>query len=696
MIHSTHRNLGHQQPLRPAGPSRYELAMAGTCDGLWDWNLDSDEIHYSASCAAMLGLADGNAADACAWRDILHPDDRASMLAAIDELTSGRVEGLDAELRLRHRDGHYVEVLARATLVRSGGRPARVVGTYVDLSRIKLAEGLANQRMEMLEMVAAVSTMMVGTPAQQLGAAIEHALARAGQVCVVDRAYVFEFDGDDGDQSSMSNTFEWCAVGVTPERDNLQSIPAADLAWWMEQLRSRGRIQLTSLDDLPASAVNERETLAAQCIRSLLVLPMWVDARIVGFIGFDDVHGERIWLEEEISTLQVMANVIAAALDKRRGELELQHSEERYRDLVESTSDRVWECDPELRYTYAQGTREAWLGQSPDTVLGCSLFDQCPPGEAERVRAMLHTLSANAAPINGLLRAVMAQDGSMVVLETHAAPRLGPRGELLGYRGFDRDVTARCHLQEQVRQAQKMEAVARLAGGVAQDLTTLLVPAAGYCDLLATEVADQPEALTTVGEVSAAVRRAGELVEQLRGFALRQPLAAAPVQLDALLLGFERPLRATLRPETVLRVEPAAADAVVQGNADQLKQMLMNLAMNAQEAMPGGGLVTISTARAALSRQDCAAWDGLRPGEFVTLTVRDHGVGIDPETRSRIFEPFYTTKPPGQGIGLGLATVYGIVKQHGGAVRCESEAGAGTAFTVMLPLRANDAKPSAA
>jgi two-component system, cell cycle sensor histidine kinase and response regulator CckA len=247
------------------------------------------------------------------------------------------------------------------------------------------------------------------------------------------------------------------------------------------------------------------------------------------------------------------------------------------------------------------------------------------------------------------------------------------------------DITERRLLEEQYNQAQKMEAVGRLAGGVAHDLNNLLTPILGYAELLENAFTTGDARLDSVKEMSQAGLRAKDLVRQLLAFSRKQTLDFKRIDVNETIRGFEKLLRRTLREDVRVRVRLAVETHTIRGDVGQIEQVLMNLAINAQDAMPDGGDFAIETREIELGEEHGATHADIPPGKYVLLTVSDTGSGMDADTMARIFEPFFTTKPAGKGTGLGLATVYGIVKQHGGTIAVYSELGVGTSFKLYFP-----------
>jgi two-component system cell cycle sensor histidine kinase/response regulator CckA len=271
----------------------------------------------------------------------------------------------------------------------------------------------------------------------------------------------------------------------------------------------------------------------------------------------------------------------------------------------------------------------------------------------------------------------------------NAAALLDADGNFLGIQGELTDTTERRRLEERLLQAQKMEAVGRLAGGIAHDFNNILTAILGYANLLAEEVSGERQAKDDVEGIRKAAARASNLTKQLLAFSRRQPISPKIIDLNALVQETERMLKRLLTEDINFSLSLSARSPTVLADAVQMEQVLINLAVNAKYAMPRGGSLFIGTRNASLDSPRTVGPDSLPPGEYLVLEVKDSGAGIAPEIRGLIFEPFFTTKPKDQGTGLGLSTVYGIARQAGGAVGCESEPGHGATFSVWLPVAAS-------
>ncbi len=369
-------------------------------------------------------------------------------------------------------------------------------------------------------------------------------------------------------------------------------------------------------------------------------------------------------------------------------EIELAHlasqraSEETYRLLFESNPHPMWVYDREtLAFLAVNNAAVEHYGYSREEFLGMTLKEIRP---REDVRALLENVARVTSGLDrsGIWRH-LKKDGTVIEVEVHSHTLsfAGRPAELvLAY-----DVTERRHLEEQLRQSQKMEAVGRLAGGVAHDFNNLLTAISGYTQLLLEETPDGDPRHRDLEEIYKHTRRASDLVRQLMLFSRRKLTKPVVCNLNLILKDILKLLRRVIGEDIELVTHLPADLERIRADPGQIEQVLVNLAVNARDAMPEGGRLTIETANLAAAPLGAGAVPELAPGPWVALTVSDDGHGMDRETLSHIFEPFFTTKPEGQGSGVGLAVVYSVVRQHGGSIRVHSEPGRGATFHIYLP-----------
>src|SRR5450432_3426047 len=280
------------------------------------------------------------------------------------------------------------------------------------------------------------------------------------------------------------------------------------------------------------------------------------------------------------------------------------------------------------------------------------------------------------------------KDGSTFWASMVLSPIYDPAGVLIGFGNITHDLTERRHMEDQLIQSQKMEALGRLAGGVAHDFNNLLSAVLSYSEMLAADLKEGDPMREGLEEITGAGLRAVDLTKQLLAFSRQQVLQTKIVDLTEIVVGMEKMLRRLIGEDVELTAACAPVLGKVRVDPGQIEQVIMNLALNARDALPRGGRVTIETADVVLDEEFAKEHEGVKPGPHVMLAVTDSGIGMDRATQDRIFEPFFTTKGAGKGTGLGLATVLGIVEQSGGGVWCHSELGQGTRFKILLPALA--------
>jgi PAS domain S-box-containing protein len=369
---------------------------------------------------------------------------------------------------------------------------------------------------------------------------------------------------------------------------------------------------------------------------------------------------------------------------RRDAERALRESEARYRSLVEHTSDVITMSDADGRWTYASPSVERILGYTAEEFLALDPFSAVHPDDLPEVTESFRRLVDEGVPFATNEFRFRHKNGAWRVLEVISTMRTTHEGRTT-VLGAARDVTDRRLLEEQFRQSQKMEAVGRLAGGVAHDFNNLLTVIAGYCDLLREEVREQPRLRDDVEEIARAADRAAALTRQLLAFSRRQLLTPRVVDLNDVVVRMEGMLRRLIGEDIELVTRLDASLGPVRADPNQIEQVIMNLAVNSRDAMPRGGRLTLETANVE-ARSPIAYRHFLVPaGTYATLAVTDTGSGMDPDTLEHVFEPFFTTKEQGKGTGLGLPTVYGIVRQSGGNVIMRSDPGRGTTVRVYLP-----------
>ena len=474
-------------------------------------------------------------------------------------------ETLTLDTTYLRKDGSEVAVAFSASLMGTGtGAGQRIVSVAQDITERKRAEADLRFRADFEQIICTASKSFVNLPSSDIASEIDRILAAVGEFLNAGRGYVFTFS-DDG--RSMSSTHEWSASGIEPRFGGLQQLSTTDFPWWMERLNRLEDIRVDRVADLPEGERRTRETLEAQDVRSLVLLPMALGGHLFGLIGFDAVGEERQWSEDAVALLAVVRDIIMNALERERT-------------------------------------------------------------EAER-RA----------------------------------------------------------LEAQVQHAQKLEGLGVLAGGIAHDFNNILAAILGNAELAMLALPEGAAASSSVGEIRAAAVRAAELVSQMLAYSGKTPFSLEAVDLNRLVTEMGRLLRVTLSKNAELRYYTGDDLPAIRADAARVRQVAMNLITNASEALGDEpGVVSVSTGVVQATREYLAGAylaGNLPEGEYVFLQVTDTGCGFEAEVEAELFDPFFSTKFTGRG--LGLAAVFGIVRGHQGAIFVRGRSGRGATFRVLFP-----------
>jgi PAS domain S-box-containing protein len=364
---------------------------------------------------------------------------------------------------------------------------------------------------------------------------------------------------------------------------------------------------------------------------------------------------------------------------------QLTKREEIFRLISENAADMIAVVDADGNRIYNSPAYGRILGYSPDELKNISALEQIHPDDRQAVQD-----AAKEARTGGVGRRIeyrmRRKNGTWLVFESTASTVLSPTGAVEKLVIVNRDITDRKHLEEQYRQAQKMEAVGRLSGGVAHDFNNLLGVIIGYSEFLQERLEQANPLRASVDEILKAGHRAASLTRQLLAFSRQQVLDPKVLDLNNVVSDMEKLLRRLIGEDMELTILRGTALGTVKADQGQLEQVIMNLAVNARDAMPEGGQLTIQTEDMVMDEAFVRRYPyPVKPGPYVKLTVSDTGIGMDADTKARAFEPFFTTKEKDKGTGLGLSTVYGVVKQSGGYIDVETSPGAGTTFQIYLP-----------
>ncbi len=427
----------------------------------------------------------------------------------------------------------------------------------------------------------------------------------------------------------------------------------------------------------------EVESVGAASI-DWLGVPLTIGDQTIGALVVQSYSQKVRYGTAELEILTFVSQQVASAIEHKRSQEALQKSEARYRSLVQHAAYGIYRSDGQGRFLNVNPALVKMLGyNSEEEVLALDINRDVFLDAEQRLQLVNSLQSADR--VEGIEAKWRRKDEKVITVRLSGRVVRDAAEKIRGVEMIAEDVTDRRALEDQLQHSQKMEAVGRLAGGVAHDFNNILTVIKGYSDLLIHSLPDGDPLRNEVDEIRKAADRAATLTRQLLAFSRRQVLAPKLLDLNSIVSNMEKLVRRLLGEDVELRAVLEPQLARVKADPGQIEQVIMNLAVNARDAMPRGGKLTIETANVELDDAYAREHAIVVPGAYVMLAVSDSGIGMLHETRAHIFEPFFTTKEQGKGTGLGLSTVYGIVKQSGGYIWVYSEPGQGTTFKVYLP-----------
>jgi two-component system, cell cycle sensor histidine kinase and response regulator CckA len=596
---------------------------------------------------------------------LIIPPDRNAETRWLAEML-GRGQKVVLETRRLRKDGSLIDVLFSAAPVAVAGKHVAVYVLYRDITEQKRTEQLNSALYRIAQKTSSADDL------QQLYAAIhsivgELMYARNFYVALCDteaQTISFPYFVDEADPPpSRKKMGRGLTEYVVRTGEPFLCSPEA-----FERLQQQGEV----------------ESIGAPSV-DWMGVPLKVANRTFGVLALQSYSESVRFDEKDREVLTFVSQQIASAVEHKRHEEALRTSEARYRSLVDSAVYGICRCSTDGRFLDANPALIAMLGYD-DAGQVLSLDPRkdvfITSDDHDRLmREFEHTAHQDNLEFHWKRR-----DGKLITVRISGRLVVSSDGNDNVVEMFAEDITERRVLETQFRQAQKMEAIGRLAGGVAHDFNNLLTVISGYTEqLLERTVAPDP-LFSKIEAIHHATGRATSLTRQLLAFSRKQLLELKVVDINSIVSGIERLLLPLIGETIELQTMLATDLGRTRADAGQIEQVVMNLVVNSKDALPRGGRITIQTANVDLGHDEISReYRYIRPGPYVMLRVSDNGLGMDTETQARIFEPFFTTKEKGKGTGLGLSTVYGIIKQSGGYVLVQSEPGSGTTFRIYLP-----------
>jgi two-component system cell cycle sensor histidine kinase/response regulator CckA len=603
--------------------------------GYWERDINTDRITWSDETYRIFGLRPQERILSLAQLgELLHPEDQQIMVQAVAEALRGGPR-YDVEYRVIRPNGEVRIVHSQGDVTwDKSGRPLRMFGTMQDITERKRAEEVLRESEEKYrELINGMN----------------------------DTAWVIDFEGNFIDVNNA-------AVEVLGySREELLSMGPHDIDNTLDAEEIKALIK-----EMPTDKIQVFET--THTTKDGKVIPVEIKSSLVTYLG-----------------KRAILSIARDITERKRAEEAVRQSEERFRALYEDNPSMYFMVDAQGTVLSVNPFGAEQLGYTKDELEGQSVLNVFYEEDKAAVSEQLKTCLQHPRQVYHWQFRKVRKDGSLMWVEEFARAVNGPDG-VVYVLVVCQDITERKQLEaenEQLTarfyQAQKMEAIGRLAGGVAHDFNNLLTAIIGYSELLLDRLNPYDPRRSDVEEIKKAGDQAAALTRQLLAFSRKQVLQPQVLDLNATVSNMEKMLRRLIGEDIDLVTILAPDLGRVKADPGQVEQVLMNLAVNARDAMPQGGKLTIETMNAYLDENYARQHADVQPGPYVMLAVSDTGIGMDKETQSHLFEPFFTTKEVGKGTGLGLATIYGIVKQSDGHIWVYSELGQGTTFKIYLP-----------
>jgi PAS domain S-box-containing protein len=576
----------------------------------------------------------------------------------------GRGERITLETQRRCKDGSLIDVLLFAAPLTIDGVVAAFYASYRDISERKRAQALSSALYRIAEKASATQDLQQFFAATH-GIVDELMPARNFAIAILDpesQMLTFPYFVDEQESAPAPAKAAGLVEHVMRTGESLLCTP--ELA---QQMQERGEIRLTGVP-----AVH------------WLGVPLKVNHHVLGALVIKSYSENIRFRERDKDVLALVSHQLAAAIDRKRNEQALRRSEMRYRSLVQTAVYGIYRASLEGRFLDVNPALIGMLGY--DSALEILALDPEKDVFVEpREYGRLVDEFRRTGRMDGFEARWRRKDGAFITVRISGRAVAGGDEPSDVLEAIAEDITERRVLEDQFRQSQKMEAVGRLAGGIAHDFNNLLMVIGGYTEVLLGQLPPGHPLHPKAEAVQQAADRASMLTRQLLAFSRKQLLELKVVDVNSIVEDMERLLRPLIGEDIELTTALAPEIGCTRADAGQLEQVIMNLVVNAKDAMPTGGKITIRTGSVTLDDSYRPENTFIKHGPYVMISVADTGQGMDRETQARIFEPFFTTKEKGKGTGLGLSTVYGIVKQSGGYVFVQSELGRGTIFTIYFP-----------
>ncbi|MBK7213821.1 MAG: PAS domain S-box protein [Bacteroidales bacterium] len=684
---------------------RWQFALEGSGDGVWDWNISTNEVFYSRQWKAMLGYEDNEISHSIdEWEDRIHPDDRKKVTTDLHRHFNLKDTYFTNEHRVKCKDGNYKWILARGKVIsqQDGSESERVLGTFADITSRKLSEEKLNKLVNLQNLLTHLATEFINIPIEDSSKAIERLLALIGEELEVDRVYIFDYDFVG---NTLSNSYEWCAKDITPEIENLQNVPLDLIPEWVSTHKRGENLVIEDVSLLPKDG-NLFHILDAQGIKTLITIPMIFDEECLGFVGFDSVKLIRKWKTDEITFLHVLADLLCNVTDRKRTEEALRNREAYLKAIFNNIPYQMWLKDTKGNFLAVNEAFASAFGfENVEDMIGKTVDDIWEPEVAQRYRSQDEQVMSSRRLLN--LEEKTEKDGVTRWFEVYRAPILDKKGNLLGTTGIARDITNRKDADRALKKATEAaeaanSAKSRFLANMSHEIRTPLNAIIGMIGMLDNTSLDIPQK-KILRNLNTSSDSLFNIINDILDFSKIESGQLELEKTDFNIKDLVKKIYDTQEYKAEdkniqfrYKIDPDVPP-ILSGDPVRLQQVLINLVSNA-----------IKFTREGRVELSCTLVSRENNMNKIRFSVEDTGIGISHDHLSKIFESFQQedesiTRTYG-GTGLGLPISKQLVELMGGTLAVESSKDIGSNFYFLIdladgnaenaPMPSNNEKPS--
>jgi len=550
------------------------------------------------------------------------------------------------------------------------------------------------QRLEISRILLSIAFKFIDVTPDEIDDLLENSLAVVADFVHADRSYIYLFE-DDNKRLKLTHRFNASDIKEKiPQHDRVDS---EDFHWVINPILNISVVNIFSADELPAKASTIRAIMEVEKTQSMTLCPINSNQSVIGFIGLDSVREKRKFSDDIVSMLKICGSIFAKALHHKHSTRTNLRAEQRFKRLFADIEDVVFITTPEGKFLEINPAGAKLFGYSIRDLMNLNIEEDLYVNPEER-KKYKKAINSNGQVRDYELELKTREGGKIFVLATAKAVK-DKNGKIVAYQGILRDVTYKRQLEQQLFQAKKMESIGMLAGGVAHDFNNILTTIIGNAELSQMELDKSHPVYHNIENIIIGVRRAEDLIHQLLAFSRRQMIEPKIVDINKEITDLHSMLERLISEDIRFELGLKKDLSYIKADPVQIQQVLVNLIVNANYAIKKQKdrsrpkKIRIITDELVLNKEFTEQYAGSREGNFILIAVQDTGIGMDEETKENIFEPFYSTKKEGEGTGLGLSTVYGIVKQNSGNIYIESDPGKGTTFKIYWPVSPDQKKP---